>query len=282
MDIATLPSTATPEAVVEQLNTVGACVVENRLPDAARKQFLQEATPLVDQSSHGTEEFSGFQTRRTGALIAGSASCRDIVQDELVLAAARGFLAPYCDRIQLMLTQIIAIGPGETDQLLHRDRLAWGTYLPRSIETQVNTMWAMTDFTLENGATRLVPGSAAWPDEREPTEAEVVQAEMAAGSVLFFTGSIIHGGGANRSGAVRMGLNVDYCLDWLRQEENQYLSCPPEIARTFDQALTELIGYTGGGNALGYYSDPFDPTDRAAKQAENAVGYRPLKEGIIV
>ena len=282
MSVVTLPQDASAEAVIEQLNTVGACIVENRMPDAQVEQLLAETNPLVDRSSYGKEAFAGFRTRRTGALIAGSSTCREIVQDELVLAVANGFLAPYCQRIQLMLTQIIAIGSGESDQLLHRDRLAWGGYLPRSIETQLNTMWALTDFTAANGATRVVPGSASWPDEREALPEEVVQAEMTRGSVLFFTGSVIHAGGANHSNDVRMGLNVDYCLDWLRQEENQYLSCPPEIAREFPQALTELIGYTGGGLALGYYSDPYDQEERAAKQAENAVGFEPQKEGIIL
>ena len=282
MGVVTLPREATAAEVIEQLNTVGACIVENRLPDEQLEQLLSETNPLVDRSSYGKEAFAGFNTRRTGALIAGSRTCREVVQDELVLAVANGFLEPYCQRIQLMLTQIIAIGPGESDQLLHRDRLAWGGYLPRSIETQLNTMWALTDFNAENGATRVVPGSAAWPDEREALPEEVVQAEMSRGSVLFFTGSVIHAGGANRSNDVRMGLNVDYCLDWLRQEENQYLSCPPEIAREFSQELTELIGYTGGGLALGYYSDPYDKSERAAKQAENAVGFEPQKEGIIL
>ena len=281
MSVATLPHDASPEEVIEQLRTVGACVVEQRMSEATLDQLLAETQPLVDHSSHGKEEFAGLKTRRTGALVAGSAGCRDIVQDELVLDVARGFLSPFCKRIQLMLTQIIAIGPGETDQLLHRDRLAWGGYLPRSIETQLNTMWALTDFTKENGATRVVPGSVDWPDEREPQPEEVVQAEMSKGSVLFFTGSVIHAGGGNTSDGVRMGLNVDYCLDWLRQEENQYLSCPPEIARNFEQSLTELIGYTGGGLSIGYYSDPYDTDERAAKQAESAVGYTPSKEGII-
>ena len=282
MGIATLSPQATPQDVLDRLRTDGACVVERRMSEACLERLLEETAPLVDQSSHGKEEFAGFKTRRTGALIAASGACREIVQDDLVLAVANEFLAPFCRRIQLMLTQIIAIGPGESDQMLHRDRLAWGGYLPRDIETQLNTMWALTDFTEENGATRLVPGSATWPDEREALAEEVVQAGMSRGSVLFFTGSVIHGGAANRSNKVRMGLNVDYCLDWLRQEENQYLSCPPEIARHFPQSLTELLGYTGGGLALGYYSDPYDKQERAAKQAENAVGFEPRKEGIIV
>ena len=282
MEVKTLPADTSAELVLEELRTVGACVVENRMSDAMLNKLLDETQPLVEQSSHGREEFAGLKTRRTGALIASSEACRDVVQDKLVLAVANEFLSPFCPRIQLMLTQIIAIGPGETDQLFHRDRGAWGTYLPRNIETQLNTMWALTDFTVENGATRIVPGSAAWPDEREPTPEEVVQAEMSKGSVLFFTGSVIHSGGGNRTNEVRMGLNVDYCLDWLRQEENQYLSCPPEIAREFPQSLTELIGYTGGGVALGYYSDPYDQEERAAKQAEHAVGFEPRTEGIII
>ena len=282
MGIATLPRDTTPEAVLEHLRSDGACVVENRMGHDRLQQLLAETEPLVDLSSHGKEEFAGLKTRRTGALIATSAACRNIVQDDLVLAVANGFLSPFCRRIQLMLTQIIAIGPGESDQALHRDRLAWGGYLPRSIETQLNTMWALTDFTAENGATRVAPGSADWPDTREAQPEDIQLAEMSKGSVLFFTGSVIHAGGENRSRNVRMGLNVDYCLDWLRQEENQYLSCPPEIARNFSQSLTELIGYTGGGLALGYYSDPYDSNERAAKQAENAVGFEPRKEGIIV
>ena len=282
MTIPTLAAEASADQVLEHLHTIGACVVENRMSDDLLTRLLEETDPLVEQSSHGREEFAGLKTRRTGALIASSSACREVVQDALVLDVANAFLSPFCKRIQLMLTQIIAIGPGESDQLLHRDRLAWGGYLPRSIETQLNTMWALTDFTSDNGATRIVPGSADWPDEREPQAEEVVQAEMRRGSVLFFTGSVIHAGGGNHSGGVRMGLNVDYCLDWLRQEENQYLSCPPEIARTFPQSLTELIGYTGGGLALGYYSDPYDEGERAAQQAENAVGYEPTKEGIIL
>ncbi|MEM8769094.1 MAG: phytanoyl-CoA dioxygenase family protein [Pseudomonadota bacterium] len=185
-------------------------------------------------------------------------------------------------RIDASNEGILLHPPGESDQLLHRDRDAWGGYLPRDIETQLNTMWALTDFTAENGATRVAPGSAARPKEREPAPEEIVQAEMTRGSVLFFTGSVIHAGGGNNSNDVRMGLNVDYCLDWLRQEENQYLSCPPEIARTLPQELTELMGYTAGGIALGYYSDPYDQEERAAKQAENAIGYEPRQEGIII
>jgi ectoine hydroxylase-related dioxygenase (phytanoyl-CoA dioxygenase family) len=79
---------------------------------------------------------------------------------------------------------------------------------------------------------------------------------MPRGSVLCYSGTVIHGGGQNRSDAARIGLNITYCLGWLRQEENQFLSCPPQIARTLEPAITDLLGYTMGNYALGYYSNP--------------------------
>ena len=105
----------------------------------------------------------------------------------------------------------------------------------------------------------MVPGSVDWPDDRRPEPAEICQAVMPAGSLLLYTGSVFHGGGENRSAADRIGINITYSLAWLRQEENQYLSCPPEIAKDFSPALTDLLGYTIGSYALGYYTPPLPP-----------------------
>ena len=101
----------------------------------------------------------------------------------------------------------------------------------KDVEPQFNTIWALTDFTEENGATRVVPGSIKWPDNRKIEGREIACAEMRRGSALLYTGSVFHGAGANQSGADRVGMNLTYSLAWLRQEENQYLSCPPEIAK---------------------------------------------------
>jgi len=201
------------------------------------------------------------------------------VLEPTILGAAREFLKPWADRIILHLTQTIYIHPGQGAQVLHRDRLAWGTYLPLSIEPQFNTIWALTDFTAANGATRLVPGSQTWPWGQKATADQVVQAEMSAGSVLLYTGTVLHSGGRNESNAARLGLNITYCLGWLRQEENQYLSCPPHIARTLEPELQELLGYTQGNYALGYYSDP-ESTEpgRDIIPPEFALGRRP-REG---
>jgi len=101
---------------------------------------------------------------------------------------------------------------------------------------------------------------------------------MKAGSVLLYSGSVIHSGGENQSAAARLGLNITYCLGWLRQEENQYLSCPPHIAKTLDPELQDLLGYTQGNYALGYYSDPeTDQPNRDILPPEMALGRRPDK-----
>jgi len=101
---------------------------------------------------------------------------------------------------------------------------------------------------------------------------------MSAGSVLLYTGTVLHSGGKNESNSSRLGLNITYCLGWLRQEENQYLSCPPHIARTLDPELQELLGYTQGNYALGYYSDP-ESTEpgRDIIPPEFALGRHPRK-----
>src|SRR5690349_6500457 len=132
----------------------------------------------------------------------------------------------------------------------------------------------MTDFTTANGATRVMPGSNRFDDGLQFTEADTEPAEMPAGSVLFYTGSLYHGGGANRADQVRFGLNITYAVSWLRQEENQYLSCPLEIARTLPDDLLRLMGYARGAYALGYVDDLRDPLEvlRGERVADDGLG----------
>ena len=126
------------------------------------------------------------------------------------------------------------------------------------IET-VNISVILDDFTNENGATQVVPGSTKWPDDQEIKPEQITQAEMKAGSVLIYSGSVFHGGGANNSDGDRIGINITYALGWLRQEENQYLTCPPELAKDLSRSLQELAGYAMGQYALGYFTPPGDP-----------------------
>jgi ectoine hydroxylase-related dioxygenase (phytanoyl-CoA dioxygenase family) len=180
------------------------------------------------------------------------------VMNPVVLGAVRAFLS-HVTAVQLHLTQLISIEPGETAQKLHRDQMAFDFYpFPPDYHVQCNTMWALTDFTAENGATHLVSGSSSMSDAAAASLPEY-QAEMRRGSVLFYDGKVLHGGGANRSTGVRQGVNITYAVGWVRQEENQFLACPPEIARTLEDDLLRLMGYQQGAFALGYVGDQQDP-----------------------
>ncbi|MEM7541260.1 MAG: phytanoyl-CoA dioxygenase family protein [Pseudomonadota bacterium] len=245
--------------VFSAISRNGGAVLKDALDFASLTRFKEELEPYQSVAPFGRDHFSGRKTQRTGALIARTPSCRKIVMDRRILALAHHFLEPYADKLTVHLTQATNIHPGEAAQTIHRDREAFGTQIPPGIEPQFNTLWAINDFTAENGATNFVPGSNHWPWDREAAPEEIVQAEMSKGSVLIYTGTVLHGGGENRSNESRLGLNLTYCLAWLRQQENQYLSCPPHIARDLDEELQELLGYTQGTYGLGYFSDPEAP-----------------------
>lgn len=244
--------------IMAVLNRDGALIVSDLIAPDALARLNAELKPYVDATAPGRDDFTGHRTTRTGALVARSPACRTLVLDPVIRATCDAFLLPSCERYQLHLGQVIRIMPGQKAQAIHRDRWAWGTWL-KGLEPQLNTIWALTDFTRENGATQVVPGSVDWPDDRQPLPDEIGYAAMSAGSVLIYSGSVFHGGGANVSDADRVGLNITYTLGWLRQEENQYLSCPPDIARALDPELQKLIGYTMGQYALGYFTPPLPP-----------------------
>jgi ectoine hydroxylase-related dioxygenase (phytanoyl-CoA dioxygenase family) len=254
-----LPADCSAEDILAALAADGAVIIDSLMEPGQLARVREEIMPYVEATPPGRDDFTGRLTTRTGALVARSPACRELVMDRTINAATEAFLSPFCDRYQLHLTQVIRIRPGQGAQVLHRDRLAWGGFLQRAIEPQLNTIWAVTDFTRENGATRVAPGSHLWEDGRGAHENEITYAEMKAGSVIIYTGSVIHSGGANVSDGDRIGINITYALGWLRQEENQYLSCPPEIAATLPADLQRLIGYSMGSYALGYFSPPLAP-----------------------
>jgi ectoine hydroxylase-related dioxygenase (phytanoyl-CoA dioxygenase family) len=195
-------------------------------------------------------------------LIARSPACRDLVRHPLVLAVAGGLLS-RASTYQLHLTQLITVLPGEADQPMHRDQDCDGYPFPPDYDIACNTLWALTDFTAANGATRVLPGTHLLAPDTTAEEAQegraVERAEMARGSVLLYTAKVWHGGGANHTGSPRQAVNLTYSVGWVRQEENQYLSTPLEVARTLDDDLLKLMGYQLGGPAIGYVRDFEDP-----------------------
>ena len=261
MALVHVPPTADPTAIDEALRRDGAVIVDELIDRATVDAVLAEMAPYIDATPTGADDFSGARTRRTGALIARAPATRPLIRHPLVLDVTKRLL-DRARSFQLHLTQTIAIGAGEPAQMLHRDEWAFDFFdFPTDYHVQCNTIWAMTDFTDENGATRVVLGSQELPKRPGLTNDDTVPAEMAKGSCLFYTGKVFHGGGANRSGATRIGMNITYNVGWLRQEENQYLSVPREVAATLDDDLLRLMGYRLGAYALGYIDDVRDPIE---------------------
>ena len=246
------------EEILSILEEDAGLIIDNYLSKENVDLIKDDLRPYLEVTRNGQDEFTGFETKRVGALMARSKTCQDLALDPLINNMVDNFLEPHCENYQLHFTSAIQIGPGESSQILHRDRGLWGGYIPRRIETQFSTVWAITDFTKENGATQVVPGSHKWDKNRQPLPEEIAYAEMEAGSVFIYTGSVLHGGGTNTTEESRLGVFLHYAPGWLRQEENQYLSCPPEIAKTFSPELRSLIGYSKGGYVLGFFSDPTD------------------------
>jgi ectoine hydroxylase-related dioxygenase (phytanoyl-CoA dioxygenase family) len=270
MEIPRFAASATAEEIAAGLSEAGCAIVECLVPASLLDGARRELSPFLDATPAGADAFGGKRTRRTGGLVARSPICRDLVAHPLVQGVVGRVLA-HATNYQLHLTQVIAIGPGEPAQMIHRDQWAFDFFpFPSGYEVQCNTIWAMSDFSEENGATRVIPGSNKLADKLQFEEKDTVPAVMPAGSVVFYTGSLYHGGGANRSDQVRYGLNLTYALGWLRQEENQYLSVPHDVARTLPDSLLKLIGYQRGAYALGYVDDVRDPLDALHGRASRA------------
>ena len=162
-----------------------------------------------------------------------------------------GAVALLEDQIQLTIASSVNLLTGETAQAFHRDD---GYYpLPRPhVPLVVNTMWAIDDFTAENGATLILLETHLTADPDPPKDVQPVSATMSAGSIVLWDGSLFHAGGSNETDAARLGLTVIYCRAWLRQQENQFVGVPPSLVKALPRQLQKLIGYWVANNLLGF------------------------------
>jgi hypothetical protein len=233
---------AGPAAINEILEQDGCVVIEDVLDRGQVAQLAAELGPHFDEAPNCAGDFYGYATKRLSGLIAKSPMCQGMAIDPAVLGIMDHFLLKGCRAYQLNLTQAIRIGGGEPQQLIHRDDLMFN-FLHPEFEAMMNTLWEVDDFTAENGATHVVPGSHKWALDRQAQPHEEAQGVMKAGSVLVWLGSLQHGGGANRTGRPRTGVVHSYSLGWLRQAEPQYLAVPRDIARHLPERLQRLLGY---------------------------------------
>ena len=252
MQLPVFDNNADRDRVIDALRQTGAAVVTNVLDADIVDACDAEMRPEFDARGKLQEDdFNGYSTLRISGVLGYAPTTARMIGDPWVLAVADAILKPNCQAYRIGSTTGIEILPGEGHQVLHRDDSIYPLRLP-GVETQIGVMWALNDFTEENGGTRVVLGSHAMSVADDEAPGEPVQAAMPKGSVLFYMGSLWHGGGANRSDAPRMGLINTYALGWLRQEVNQYLAVPPEIAIQYDEIIRRLLGYTKHGRDLGH------------------------------
>ncbi len=236
---------ATVDGVVAGLEADGYVVVEGILPPDEVAAIRADLQSVLASTPTGRNDFEGFATQRVYALFAKTRAFDGPATNPLLL----GVLDEVLGHHQLSAPVGIQIGPGEKAQVLHRDDSIYPLPRPHA-EVVLNTMWPFDDFTTENGATRLVPGSHR--SDSSPDEAGAIVAEMPAGSVMFYLGSLWHGGGANRTDRPRLGVILEYVAAWLRPQENHVLAVPREVVATLPKRLQELLGYNIYPPFVGY------------------------------
>jgi ectoine hydroxylase-related dioxygenase (phytanoyl-CoA dioxygenase family) len=245
--VTTLTPIKSVEDVLADLDRDGYSIVPGMLDAEQAAGVRAELATIADAIPHGRNSFEGFNTRRIYALFAKTRSFDALAIHPLVTGVLDRVLQHY----QLSAPTGIMIDPGEPAQILHHDDSVYPLPRPHT-QVVVTTMWPLDDFTELNGATRLVPGSHRWTDQQPDERTAVRVAEMPAGSVMFYLGTLWHGGGANRSDNPRLGVILEYVASWLRAQENHILGVPPDIVASLPEALQELLGYNVYPPFLGY------------------------------
>jgi ectoine hydroxylase-related dioxygenase (phytanoyl-CoA dioxygenase family) len=267
------------ERVVDDLREHGAVIVEGVLGPDLLARFNAELDPILEQVRPDRSYlnpaigfFYGDRVRQiTGVAARSRIFAEEILCHPFYAGICDAVLGPSCARYQLNVAQVMDRGPGAEQQFLHRDEDVW-VHLPRPhAEVQVASVIALVDFSAELGATVVAPGSHRWERERQPEPEELACAEMPAGSAVVYLGSTIHAGGRNATAdRWRRGMHMSFVVGWLRTEDNNYLSTPPDVARTLPRRSQELLGYAAhdaiadGGGYLGTV-DLLDPVELLAQ-----------------
>jgi ectoine hydroxylase-related dioxygenase (phytanoyl-CoA dioxygenase family) len=264
MQVQELDADTPADQVVAALTADGAVIVHDLLPPDVVKAINTEVDPYVDAAdpdmrhlNPGVQYFHA-QTRHVSGLAGKSRTfATEVMIHPLLMSVCDTILGPSCARYQLNLAHLLERLPGAPDQFWHQDELVWNLVPEPKPELQLASVIALVDFTAENGATRVFPGSNHWEAGRYPAGEKPEIAEMPAGSAILYLGSTFHGGGAHTGTEPRRGVHLSYTLGWLRTEENNYLAVPPEIACELPRECQEVLGYAvhdaieRGGGYLG-------------------------------
>ena len=232
----------------------GGVIVHNMLSPQVVANLLSELAPQSETSQVGPKSdnenvnhFWGQQTKRFTRLAQRSQTFADeVLVHPILTGVADELLKPYCASYWMNTGQMMIVMPGGAPQYMHRDSDDWPAMCsPTAPPCQISCMFALSDFTAENGATRVAPGSHLWSDySRQATDDEITQAVMPAGSGMIYLGKTLHSAGANKTESeARFGMHLSYVLGWLTPEEAGCLGVTEDRAKTFTKQQQQLLGY---------------------------------------
>jgi ectoine hydroxylase-related dioxygenase (phytanoyl-CoA dioxygenase family) len=230
----------------------GYCIIRNCLPRQILAALEKDIDEAFRKTPFGLGHFYGHKTKRFGGLLRRSRHAARLILEPTILALVNEVLGRACDRIQLNVAQAIAVHPGEIEQFPHRDQDMWPCD-KLGQEFLVNVIWPLSQFTADNGATRVYAGTHRKQIGSLDQLGEPVVADCGPGDALVFLGSTIHGAGANTTDRERRAVVIGYSLGWLKPYENNWLAYPPSVARSFSKELAELVGYIQHRPNLGNY-----------------------------
>jgi ectoine hydroxylase-related dioxygenase (phytanoyl-CoA dioxygenase family) len=247
-----LSSTAPASAVVDDLNERGYAIVERRADAAVMQRLLAEVRPYADRAERLKLKFFGGGLRKVEALVTKSNAFVTLLADPLVHEVTESVIGAES---LLNGSAVFILEQGGRDQTLHADGTIYEPMLPRTPggpHYLIVFMWAVTDFTADNGATRVIPGSHLWPADRHPTDDDPVDyLEMPQGSFGVWLGATYHGASINHTDTARVGTQMGFSCGWLRPHETQLLLVPPLVARDLPLKVQEVIGYRAHRGMLG-------------------------------
>ena len=263
-----LPATADLSEIMLMLDADGAVVIENMFPAhviaAIREAAMVRAEDIVPGSAtQGMGEagaaFVGANTIRFSSLGRLTPAYFEMLDNSTFAAIADAALLPHCGSYWVNTGQVMFIGPGEKEQVLHRDANNWWEYLrvtwPNTPEVTISAMIGLEDVTAELGATRVVPGSHRWEKLERFESGETVPAELGPGDALIYSGNVLHGGGANTTDRWRRAMHLSFVAGWLTPEEacaidystEELQSQSPRVQRLLGHRSYSAVPHPGGG-----------------------------------
>ena len=234
----------------------GGCIALNVLSDEVCDDLLNDFEPHLSAMGWGIDElgyrdeFYGHRTKRLHGLFSKSGRMVEVLCHPLFgFLSEQLFIEPgIAKEVRLSNTEVMALGQDQGNQVFHTDGASWHrAQQSEDNEILISANIALTDFTADNGATRVVPGSHQWQEYREPGDDEVCLAIMPRGSALIYSGNLLHSGGENRTLDTRTGLYLGFIPSWLRPIENQLVTNPPDVILDLPEDARRLLDVAPGG-----------------------------------